>query len=668
MNILYKSNSCTNMTNLNRCMSLLILCLSALILTSCGGGAAALGENVPLSIAGTSNKGISGEGNSFSPAVFEPEQDAAINAAAFGSNTRKDVLADVKQPFNTPVLPETNCPFLKSGQYWLFSTATGQANRRVQKFNFDAATLAASYELGSSALSSQGQGTLTFSPVFNQPCRFMVNQSTSTFVLYGKTGMFFLYEPTVPGNTATYNVSLGVPITPSDLRLAAGLYNHVSYIRSGPEPTATLSFSHGTATLTATGEFTQTSCGINTACSQPAYLTRFAKASDGGFYDAEQSTRSRTGSLMYHYRGISSDTLIILEPGFTGFTIATRQQANVLPAVGGANPFWDAGLSNSGTSTGFSVAGGFVTTSVDVNNQSYQRLRVWDGRVDGFSINTPYAGMQYRPSGVSTLTSGATLTLGALVSMRIPNESVSFYGFTSTFSAPQLGFSVQRLSRLHDAQFREIYRYYDLSGQTSSLGTATVANDALNFDGNSYNISDWNTNTSTSSRNIYFSPIGNTPQVTAAMVGNTSRIATLCTNVPGQSGTKGTYMLISSTALAITDTLELGTRTYSGFKDCEASPGQTITFVGNGSVQLLSQSGTSTVSETISATDVSELVSPDGLTKTINGELYKVKWNIYKMQGYNFTTNTLGSIFYSVVEVGRNLSDSTKGYLLWWTN
>ena len=120
-------------------------------------------------------------------------------------------------------------------------------------------------------------------------------------------------------------------------------------------------------------------------------------------------------------------SLFIINPTIGGFLVATKQAALTLPAVGHAASFWDFTVgSNSFASAVLSDA---TTTikSVDAIAGSYTRERASDGRIDGFTLNTPRDGLRYRAAGSSPINGGGTVNFSEVLVMPLADTGVTFY-------------------------------------------------------------------------------------------------------------------------------------------------------------------------------------------------------------------------------------------------
>ena len=560
----------------------------------------------------------------------------------------------IRTLLDTPVPAPSVCPYLQSGKFTVFSPSQSDARKRVQNFDFNTATLTSTDPFGR---------TRTFSMVYNQPCKFTHNDQPLNYFVASKTGMFVNFTQTTLTSTNTFLVDIGFPSDgATTLGQAAGTYVFAQYKLDPLD--GLLKFTHGIAKLDKSGEFSMQDCGSELAgCAASQRVTRFGENANGLFEDAENVSKSSTGRLLFHRAAPDKiDTIFMLQPGNQGFLMGRRQTARTLPAVGSVSSYWDIGMNPSGISSGAGAFGPLATIANDSIAGSYIRKRPNDGRTDTLTVNTPYNGISYKPSTVSTLNNGTTITLSSILATSIPSAGVGFYGRATTTAAIGFyGLSIDKLSRFSGTNYREIYKYFDTSGSFGSLGTATVGLDEkITVDGNTHRISDFN-NTATSGA-INFYPQNDATTLTSVSTGFNSRIVMLCNNVVSQSATKGTHLLIPDNALPASLS-ELGTRTFRGTEDCQ-SANNTLTFALDGSAQLAE----GTVTSTINILQLNALVSADGLTQTdtASGNIGKTQLKLYKAA----SPGLLGSqpnVFYILVFIGRNVTNPNNGYITWFS-
>ena len=627
--------------------------LAALCLSACGGGQ--LSNSAVTSAPSTSAENVKSiqvtTGQAAALSAFEQtsttvaEQVDAKNAPAYTTNPTRAV-----QDANTPTLAPTVCPYLISGKYRILDIQGSDTTNRVGVGQFDAATLSGVNPLGK---------PFKLNTVHNAPCRFTTGISaTDQAQIVAPSGMLFSLSPS--GVSASYALSIVMPEVASSLKDISGTYVYTAYERTSPA--GLLTSSQGVVTIDSNGEFVGQDCGNNTgACNAPQRLTRFAPSPKGGYYDAENLAHNNSGRSLYYLPAANNRaSFVMLQPGNQGLVIGTRQAANTLPAVGRVTAGWDLTMQPSGLMTTLSFGGALATISVDAGASSYIRRRVSDGRTDTFTINSPLAGLNFRPSTISTLFSGSTTTVSSVASMGLRNLGVSVSSrVTTTVADGFLGFSIDKLSRFSNVTFSEIYKYSDPTGSITSIGSTTVGtNDLLTIEGAIHRITDTNT---TGGINIY--PQGASVSLTAVNAGFNSRLLVLCNNVPGQSMTKSTHILVPNSLVPVTSATEVGTRTLVGREDCQA-PSQTITFALDGSAVYSDIGGT----QTVSATDMASLLSPTGFTRAEpgSGQTLISKLKLYKAASPNPLGGT-PNVFFVMVEVGRNLTVPGGGYLVYWS-
>lgn len=627
--------------------------LSTLFLSACGGGQLSSPAVIsgPSSLAQTPPTTQTASGQAAQVDAF-----AQINTTVFERADTKDTPVVAANPMlsmmnaATPTLAPTVCPYLLSGKYRILNFQGNDSIDRVGVGQFNAATLSGVNPYGKS---------FQLNTVHNAPCRFTTGFSvTDQAQIVAPSGMLFSLSPSgIPSN---YGLSIVMPEVASSLKNLSGTYVYTAYERISAA--GLLTSLQGIVTIDNNGEFVRQDCGNNTAsCSAPQRLTRFASSPKGGYYDAENLAHNNSGrSLFYLPAANNRASFVMLQPGNQGVVIGTRQEASTLPAVGRVTAGWDLTMLPSGLMTTLSFGGALATVSVDSGNNSLVRRRVSDGRTDTFTINSPFNGLSYRPATVSTLFSGATTTVSTVASMVLRNLGMSVSSrATTTVADGFLGFSIDKLSRFSNVTFSEIYKYSDPTGSITSLGSTTVGNDdLLTVEGATHRITDTN---STGGINIY--PQGGSVSLTAVNSGFNSRLLVLCNNIPGQSLTKSTHILVPNSLVPVTSVSEVGTRTLVGREDCQ-TPSQTITFAIDGSAVFTDIGGT----QTVSAIDIVSLLSPAGFTRVEpgSGQTLTSKLKLYKAA----SVNPLGgppNVFFVMVEIGRNLTVPGNGYLVYWS-
>ncbi len=627
--------------------------LSTLFLSACGGGQLSSPAVIsgPSTLAQTPPTTQTASGQAAQVDAF-----AQISTTVFERADTKNASVVTANPTLSmldaaaPTLAPTVCPYLLSGKYRILNLQSSDGVDRVGVGQFDAATLSGVNPFGKS---------FQLNTVHNAPCRFTTGFSvTDQAQIVAPSGMLFSLSPNgVPGS---YALSIVLPEVASSLKDLSGTYVYTAYERTSA--TGLLTSSQGIATIDNNGEFMGQDCGNNTVtCSAPQRLTRFASSPKGGYYDAENLAHNNSGRSLYYLPAANNRaSFVMLQPGNQGLVIGTRQAANTLPAVGRVTAGWDLTMQPSGLMTTLSFGGALATISADAGTGSYIRRRVSDGRTDTFTINSPRAGFNFRPSTISTLFSGATTTVSSVASMGLRNLGVSVSSrATTTVADGFLGFSIDKLSRFSNVTFSEIYKYSDPTGSITSLGSTTVGNDdLLTVEGATHRITDTNT---TGGINIY--PQGASVSLTAVNAGFNSRLLVLCNNVPGQSVTKSTHILVPNSLVPVTSLSEVGTRTLVGREDCQAAS-QTITFALDGSAVFTDIGGT----QTVSTIDMASLFSPAGFTRVEpgSGQTLTSKLKLYKAA----SPNPLGgppNVFFVMVEIGRNVTVPGNGYLVYWS-
>lgn len=549
----------------------------------------------------------------------------------------------------TPTVAPTTCPYLMSGQYKVIAVTGGPTLERFSTIKFDASTLTGTNPDGA---------RFAWKTVHNSPCKFLPADSLrDQAIVVASSGMLFAVNAEL--SPSTYALSIGVPEVPSSLKELAGTYVYTSFERA--TPTAILTSKQGIVTFDRNGELTAQDCAVGTSsCAAAQRVTRMAQHPSGYFYDTESLAQNKSGLLMYHIPAANgAANFLMVLPGNEGVVFGTRQTASLLPQVGRVQSIWETSVNPSGLATTLTFGGALATISVDSGANSFTRRRTTDGRTDTFTINNPLTGLSYRPPTISTLNTGATTTLSNIVAM--PMREAGFFVGSRVTATPSNGFmffSIDKLSRFSNVNFREIYKFNDPTGSFNSIGSTTVGtNDLLTVEGAIHRITDSN---STGSINVY--PQGTATAFTSVIAAFNSRMLTLCNNVPGQSPTKSTHILVPDSLVPVTSISEVGTRTLVGREDCQVAS-QTVTFNLDGSALFTDSGG----AQTVSALDVAALFSPTGRTQidSVTGNTFKTQLKLYKAAAPNPAGPPF--IFFVMVEIGRGVTNPNDGYLVFWS-
>ena len=260
---------------------------------------------------------------------------------------------------------------------------------------------------------------IAISPVTGSACKFTVpgDFGTST-VLVSRSGIAVVLSTLSTGQTRT---SIVVPEQSLPLSELAGTWNHLDYDRAST--TAAYAPSAGVATIDATGAITASSdcTGLNACTVNAPPFEKFTVNAGGGFNIGTGAAAARAFAFK---TGTGKVSMFIIDPATGAFTVATKQAALSLPAVGDVAKFFDFSIGSNGVAGALSDTTTTVKT-IDTVAASYTRERASDGRIDGFTLDKPRAGVRYRAAGTSPVTGGGSLSYPEVLVLPLPDTGIT---------------------------------------------------------------------------------------------------------------------------------------------------------------------------------------------------------------------------------------------------
>jgi hypothetical protein len=190
----------------------------------------------------------------------------------------------------------------------------------------------------------------------------------------------------------------------------------------------------GAGTLAAGGAFTLTrECPDVMTCSTsiPAMSINLTANTTAGGFNLVNSTENWTDRVFAYRAG--SDLMLVALAGNGSFSLWTPQRSLTLPTVGSRAASWGMWTNPSLVSANAVSPSDFTNGAGDVATGSFTRVSNLDGHSETLLINTPNAGMSFRPETTATTTGGATVTVREFASLPLRGMGVA------ALSLPTLG-------------------------------------------------------------------------------------------------------------------------------------------------------------------------------------------------------------------------------------
>lgn len=331
---------------------------------------------------------------------------AELSVAVASGGSAGAVVQQLLQP------AAATCASLRSGAYRAFQV---QSSAAISRLTIDASALTMLDEGGAS------QSPFAITPDATTACKFSVpGEFGPEVMLVSKSGLFVVQVKNATGQVRTEYVIPEQILPLSDL---AGTWNFLEYWPD--DVTHVYTPGAGTLTFDTTGTITGvTACAGLSACApsvEPAGT--FTVDPAGGF-----AANNAEGTRAFALKTASGQMMLfIINPTIGGVIVATKQAPLSLPAVGAVSNFWDFTIGSTGFATPLVSDVSTTVTSVDAVTGSYTRSRAADGRIDGFTINTPRNGLRHRPAGSSPTNTGVPVNFSAILVMPLADTGVTFY-------------------------------------------------------------------------------------------------------------------------------------------------------------------------------------------------------------------------------------------------
>ena len=351
---------------------------------------------------------------------LDQKLDALQAALAAAQTTLAEVVAAVATsgastaPVSTLLKPAAaSCAGFRSGKYRVLNPheVGHDAAYVAHLITVDAATLKVTDDLDA----TRTQQTIT--PDAASPCKFTIPGDFGlATVLVSRSGLSVVLSPASTGQLRTSIVVPEQALPVSDL---AGTWNVLGYghqtLGSALAPLA------ATLTVDSTGNVTARSeCAGLSACTALAPpLGSFVANPAGGF-------NLGAGRVFAFKTATGKVSLYLVDTETGSMAVATRQAALALPVVGDVTNFWDFSAGSNGVAS-TPIATTVTVKTVDAAAARFTRQRASDGRIDGFAINTPRAGLRYRAAGTSATTSGGSVGFSEIVVMPLADTGISVY-------------------------------------------------------------------------------------------------------------------------------------------------------------------------------------------------------------------------------------------------
>lgn len=348
--------------------------------------------------------------------AFDQKLDALIAAMGTAGVTQSTLTASVVSQAGSsstsaaavigPVLQasSSSCAAVKSGKYRSVSMALASNNNFTNVLNLNTTTGVGTFLDAS---------TTTVSAVANSPCAFTDTDGGNIY--FAKSGAG-IRNQTV---SATKTPKSDIILPEQDLALAdlAGTWNFEAFDGDATQ----MDFVHGTATVSSAGaaSITQVCDGTNnpSACHVPTEGTSaypLSKRTGGGF-DLLNFFQAGNNYAFFAFRASNGDMMMVgrgTAATDKGGFIWTKQAALSMPTVGvrPGNGVWVTEMTlTSSTLTATTGASASEVLSVDVANNTYveKSLSRPDARQTVRTINSPFAGFEYRAAGTWTMPNAA---------------------------------------------------------------------------------------------------------------------------------------------------------------------------------------------------------------------------------------------------------------------
>jgi hypothetical protein len=320
----------------------------------------------------------------------------------------------------------TGCASLQSGRYrWINPNESSTSPDRSFVVSANVSTGVVTYPNGSTATASM-DGSCTFS-LNAGAMRMFVSPSGAWVSHYVDQSVVGL------NGVPLKRIAFGLPEQALTLADLAGNWNGMGFFRSGLTDNP-LQMLHTRMSLGSDGAMSAIECGNGpVACGALQANGQLSVNSAGGFNFTAAPGVLGVPDRVFAYRAPNGSMMAVAlfadQPN--ALLVATKDATLSLPAVGDVQTFWDM------TINPFAFANPYTDelrniTGIDTAAGSYTRLRPLDGRVDGFTVNSPRNGLRHRAPATVTLSDGTPFNVSEIIALPLGGMGITVYGRVTT--------------------------------------------------------------------------------------------------------------------------------------------------------------------------------------------------------------------------------------------
>jgi hypothetical protein len=355
-------------------------------------------------------------------------QAVALSAPAAAVSTRSDVAALPPELLLAAAAP--NCSSLRSGKYRIIVNDDGGTAPATGTITVDAPALTFVDTMGVTQHLTQSSGCVFTNPDGGE-------------VIFNKAGVGI---SRVAGTGAALHAALLFPEQTHAVAELAGDYKALAFDRTataGPIHLTSSSFSLNTAGTVTTINFCDDlrTCTVLTGGTLPSYSANAA----GGF-DVADTTAGSTHRV-FAYRAGGGELLVVELAQAGHITLATRDVAVTLPAVGRVEQFWNVFADSLYTAPAAVSVTKSTVASVDAATGAFVRDRVQNSttgatRPETLEINSLRSGYVHRVAATGVVdTDGGVSNVAEYVALTLRCMDMSVVGRPAI---DQLGLSLQQ--------------------------------------------------------------------------------------------------------------------------------------------------------------------------------------------------------------------------------
>lgn len=309
-----------------------------------------------------------------------------------------------------------DCPALRSGKYRVLSPSDTPANL-VRLVQLDAPTGTMTWPDNSTSTMTS-TGGCTFRSAKDQT-RWVVSPAG--------VGVGVSFK-----GPNTSSMSIGFPEQAAGLADLQGDWNWTNFFEVNAPATGLRAMDMGTVSINGTGRVTAiNNCRMLRPCTPYPDTPNISLNGSGGF-DAPGSAR------LFVYRPGNGDVAMFWIDG-QELMVGSKVRTLPLPALGDSWHRMSAQVNpQMQANDGFDFRS-YTVAERDAGAQTYVRRAAQDGARQTFNINTPRAGVNYRPAGSTVLNDGSTSTFGDLYVLPLGGTGVLAYGRQTEDNQRNLG-------------------------------------------------------------------------------------------------------------------------------------------------------------------------------------------------------------------------------------